>query len=130
MRIHKFNAPREVNLGDYKIEQHGLNAMLEQNFDKIQTFLDNEVVRNLQFYVRKDTGAMENSIKTSPLTIIGGGQVAIDTPYAAYQAYSPKVKKPNNGEKGQRGKYPFERMVSDKKDAILNDISEYSRRLF
>ena len=126
MGIHKFNAPREVNLGDYKIEQHGLNAMLEQNFDKIQTELDKEVVRNLQLYVAKDTGAMELSIKTSPLTIIGGGQVAIDTPYAAYQAYSPRIHK----QAGLRGKQPFERMSSDRSDAILNDISEYSRRLF
>lgn len=126
MGIHKFNAPREVNLGDYKIEQHGLNTMLEQNFDKIQTELDKEVVRNLQLYVAKDTGAMELSVKTSPLTIIGGGQVAIDTPYAAYQAYSPRIHK----QAGLRGKQPFERMSSDRSGAILNDISEYSRRLF
>ena len=126
MGIHKFNAPREVNLGDYKIEQHGLNAMLEQNFDKIQTELDKEVVRNLQLYVAKDTGAMELSIKTSPLTIIGGGQVAIDTPYAAYQAYSPRIHK----QVGLRGKQPFERMASDRGQTILNDVSEYSRRLF
>lgn len=126
MGIHKFNAAKEINLGQYKIEQHGLNAMLEQNFDKIQSFLDNEVVRNLQLYVAKDTGAMELSVKTSPLTIIGGGQVAIDTPYAAYQAYSPRIHK----QAGLRGKQPFERMSSDRSGAILNDISEYSRRLF
>ena len=126
MGIHKFNAPREVNLGDYKIEQHGLNAMLEQNFDKIQTELDKEVVRNLQLYVAKDTGAMELSVKTSPLTIIGQGQVAIDTPYAAYQAYSPRIHK----QVGLRGKQPFERMASDRGQTILNDVSEYSRRLF
>ena len=93
MGIHKFNAPREVNIGDYKIEQSQLNNLLENNFDKIQSFLDNEVVRNLQLYVARDTGAMELSIKTSPLTIIGQGQVAIDTPYAAYQAYSPRIHK-------------------------------------
>jgi len=126
MRIHKFNAPREVNLGDYKIEQHGLNAMLEQNFDKIQYFLDNEVVRHLQLYVARDTGAMEISVSTSPLTKRGEGQVAIDTPYAAYQAYSPRIHK----QVGLRGKQPFERMSSDRSGTILNDISEYSRRLF
>lgn len=126
MGIHKFDVPREINLGQYKIEQHGLNSMLEQAFDKIQTELDKEVVRNLQLYVAKDTGAMELSVKTSPLTIIGGGQVAIDTPYAAYQAYSPRIHK----QAGLRGKQPFERMSSDRSGAILNDISEYSRRLF
>ena len=126
MGIHKFNAPREVNIGDYKIEQSQLNNLLENNFDKIQSFLDNEVVRNLQLYVARDTGAMELSIKTSPLTIIGQGQVAIDTPYAAYQAYSPRIHK----RVGLRGKQPFERMSSDRGQTILNDVSEYSRRLF
>ena len=126
MGIHKFNAPREVNLGDYKIEQQGLNSMLEQNFDKIQYFLDNEVVRHLQLYVARDTGAMEISVSTSPLTKRGEGQVAIDTPYAAYQAYSPRIHK----QVGLRGKQPFERMSSDRSGTILNDISEYSRRLF
>lgn len=126
MGIHKFNAPREVNLGDYKIEQHGLNSMLEQNFEKIQYFLDNEVVRHLQLYVARDTGAMEISVSTSPLTKRGEGQVAIDTPYAAYQAYSPRIHK----QVGLRGKQPFERMSSDRSGTILNDVSEYSRRLF
>lgn len=126
MGIHKFNEPRTILLGELKIEQPQLNSLLENNFDKIQSFLDNEVVRNLQLYVAKDTGAMELSIKTSPLTIIGQGQVAIDTPYASYQAYSPKIHK----QVGLRGKQPFERMASDRGQTILNDVSEYSRRLF
>ena len=126
MGIHKFNEPRTILLGELKIEQPQLNSLLENNFDKVQSFLDNEVVRNLQLYVAKDTGAMELSIKTSPLTIIGGGQVAIDTPYAAYQAYSPRIHK----QVGLRGKQPFERMASDRGQTILNDVSEYSRRLF
>lgn len=127
MGIHKFNEPRTILLGELKIEQPQLNNLLENNFDKVQSFLDNEVVRNLQLYVRKDKGIMENSIKTSPLTIIGQGQVAIDTPYAHYQAYNPIVKKPNDG---LRGKQPFERMASDRGQTILNDLAEYSRRLF
>ena len=126
MGIHKFNEPRTIFFGELKIEQPQLNSLLENNFDKVQSFLDNEVVRNLQLYVAKDTGAMELSIKTSPLTIIGGGQVAIDTPYAAYQAYSPRIHK----QVGLRGKQPFERMASDRGQTILNDVSEYSRRLF
>jgi len=126
MGIHKFNVPREVNLGQYKIEQHDLNNILERNFDNIQKFLDNEVVRNLKPYVALDTGTMERSIGTSPLTKTGQGQVAIDTEYASYQAYSPKIKKRN----GLRGTKPFERMKSDRSQTILNDVSEYSRRLF
>lgn len=126
MGIHKFDEPRTILLGELKIEQPQLNSLLENNFDKIQSFLDNEVVRNLQLYVAKDTGAMELSIKTSSLTIIGQGQVAIDTPYAAYQAYSPRIHK----QVGLRGKQPFERMASDRGQTILNDVSEYSRRLF
>ena len=126
MGVHKFNIPKEVDLGGYKIVQHGLVPMLEINFDRIQYFLDTEVVRNLQPYVARDTGAMERSIKYSPLTQLGEGRVAIDTPYASYQAYSPKITK----QKGLRGTLPFERMVSDKGQTIQNSVIEYSRRLF
>lgn len=126
MGVHKFNLPNEVNLGQYTIKQQGLNNMLEQNFEKIQYFLDNEVVRHLQLYVAKDTGTMERSISTSPETKRGEGQVAIDTEYASYQAYSPRIHK----RAGFRGTYPFERMSSDRSGTILNDVSEYSRRLF
>ena len=126
MGIHKFNAPSVIKVGnDARIEQGQLNSMLENHFNKVQYFLDNEVVRNLQPYVARDTGAMESSISTSPLTRRGEGQVAIDTKYAAYQAYSSRIHK----QAGLRGKYPFERMSSDRGGTILNDVSEYSRRL-
>lgn len=126
MGVHKFNIPSEINLGDYKIEQHGLATMLENKFNDIQYFLDNEVVRYLQEYVARDTGTMEKSISISPLTKRGEGQVAIDTKYAAYQAYSPRIHKMA----GKRGTYPFERMSSDNAKTILNDVTEYSGRLF
>jgi len=124
--VHKFNIPAEVTVGDCKIEQRGLNTMLENIFNKTQYFLDNEVVRHLQNYVAVDTHTMERSISTSPETKRGEGQVAIDTIYAHYQAYSPRIKK----RVGLRGTYPFERMCSDRSKTILNDVSEYSRRLF
>lgn len=126
MGIHKFNVPKEVDLGSCKIVQHGIFSVLEPNFDKIQYFLDNEVVRHLQQYVARDTGTMERSISTSPSTERGQGRVAIDTPYAAYQAYSPRITK----QVGLRGTLPFERMSSDRGQTIQNDVIEYSRRLF
>lgn len=128
MGIHKFNIPKEVDLGGYKIVQHGLIPVLERNFDKVQSFLDNEVVRNLKSYVALDTGTMERSIGISPETKIGQGQVAIDTPYAAYQAYGPV--REHDPKDSRRGKFPFERMVSDRGQTIQNNVIEYSRRLF
>jgi len=116
-----------------KMQIAGGNATIEyntsyvnkfnQNGQKTQMFLDKTVATNLQQYVSKKTGAQEYSIPLS--SNYGSGYVTIGVPYASYQAYSKKIKK----RVGKRGTQPFERMKSDKKDTILRQVAEYSKRL-
>lgn len=96
---------------------------LQKNLNKTQIFLDNKVIMNLEKYVSKKLGVQEASIRLS--SVPGSGLVHINVPYAAYQAYSKRIKK----RVGKRGTQPFERMCADKKDEILRQTAEYSRRL-
>lgn len=93
------------------------------DLNKTQMFLDENVAKNLSAYVSFKTGTQEKSITLA--TNYGSGIVTIGVPYAHYQAYSPKIKK----RVGKRGTYPFERMKADKKNTILRETAEYARRL-
>lgn len=93
------------------------------NLNKKQVFLDNKVIMYLQEYVSYKTGTQEKSIRLT--SDPGSGLVHINVPYAEYQAYSKRIKK----RVGKRGTRPFERMKADKKDTILKQLEEYSRRL-
>lgn len=106
----------------YIIWNPDFKPKFERLFNDTQKFVDNEVVRYLQKYVSFRTGVQAKSIKLS--SIIGSGRVIINTPYASYQAYSPRIKK----RVGLRGTYPFERMRSDKKDIILRGAASYQKR--
>lgn len=114
---------------------------------KVQQYIDKRVVENLQPYVSFRTGAQEKSIKTG--TVLGTGRVTINVPYAQFQAggkvmIGAKSHRPwaREGERkiltdrdlkyhggGKRGAHPFERMKADKRDSILEEVAEYSRRL-
>ena len=93
--------------------QHlGLNQRGE-----VQKYFDTMVARNLQPYVSYKSGTQEGSILTS--LVAGSGEVHIDVDYAEYQAYSKRIKK----RVGKRGTKPFERMVSDKRNYMLNELA-------
>ena len=93
------------------------------NLNRIQVFVDNKVIINLQDYVSYKTGTQAKSIRLASTE--GSGYVTIGVPYAEPQAYSKKIKK----RVGKRGTRPFERMKSDKKSTILSQTIAYSRRL-
>lgn len=93
------------------------------DLNKTQVFLDNKVIMFLQEYVSYKTGTQAKSIRLT--SDPGSGLVHINVPYAEYQAYSKRIKK----RVGKRGTRPFERMKADKKDTILKQVEEYSRRL-
>ena len=93
------------------------------DLNRVQYFIDETVAKELSGYVSFDTGTQEKSIILA--TNYGSGIVTIGVPYAHYQAYSPKIKKSD----GKRGTRPFERMRADKKDSILRQATELSRRL-
>lgn len=93
------------------------------DLNKVQAYIDETVAKELSGYVSFKTGVQEKSIILA--TNYGSGIVTIGVPYAHYQAYSPRI----NKREGKRGTYPFERMVADKKETILRQASELSRRL-
>ena len=102
-----------VLLSELGLEQRG----------KVQKYFDTMVAKNLQPYVSFKSGTQEKSILTS--LVAGSGEVHIDVPYAEYQAYSKRIKK----RVGKRGTQPFERMVSDKRNTMLNELAIECRRV-
>lgn len=114
---------------------------------KVQQYIDKRVVENLQSYVSFRNGDQEKSIETG--TVLGTGRIIINVPYAQFQAggkvmIGAKSHRPwaRKGERkiltdrdlkyhggGKRGAHPFERMKADKKNAILDEVTEYARRL-
>lgn len=84
---------------------------------EVQKYFDTMVAKNLQPYVSYKSGTQEMSILTS--LVAGSGEVHIDVDYAEYQAYSKRIKK----RVGKRGTRPFERMVADRRDYMLNELA-------
>ena len=100
-----------------------LNRLGLQQRGQAQKYLDTMVARNLQPYVSFKSGTQEKSILSS--LVPGSGYVHIMVPYAEYQAYSKRIKK----RVGKRGTRPFERMVADRKDYMLNELATECRRV-
>jgi phage gpG-like protein len=94
------------------------------NLNRVQVFLDNKVITNLQDYVKYKTGTMAKSIRLASTE--GSGYVTIGVPYAHYQAY---INKNSRSKDIKRGARPFERMKADKKDTIMKQVAAYARRL-
>ena len=105
--------PINAILNDLSLNQRGL----------VQKYLDTRVAENLQPYVSYKSGTQEKSILSS--LVPGSGYVHIMVPYARYQAYSKRIKK----RVGKRGTRPFERMVADKRDTMLNELATECRRV-
>lgn len=133
-KIHKIEFPKG-NIITYKNKKGETKIKIEYNksyvnkfnndLNKVQVFLDNKVIMNLQQYVKYKSGTMAKSIRLASEE--GSGIVTIGVPYAHYQAYVNKTTIWNNN--GKRGPRPFERMKADKKGIILKQVAAYSRRL-
>jgi hypothetical protein len=100
------------------LQRLGLNQRGE-----VQKYFDTMVAKNLQPYVSYKSGTQERSILTS--LVAGSGEVHIDVPYAEIQAYSKRIHK----RVGKRGTQPFERMVADKRETMLNELATECRRV-
>lgn len=98
---------------------------LEQR-GQVQKYFDTMVAKNLQPYVSFKSGTQERSILTSLQA--GSGEVHIDVDYAWIQAYSTRIRQRDPKDK-KRGTRPFERMVSDRKNAMLNELATECRRV-
>lgn len=77
---------------------------------RVQTYIDNEVIKRCARKVPKDTCKLVDSAKTA--SRIGYGEVRYKTPYAKRQYYENKGK-------GERGRLWFERMKTQHRRAIL-----------
>lgn len=120
----------EIKFKDQKIDKNtsivyntSFKRKFNSNYNETQLYQDKLVGSNLQLYVSKKTGTQEDSIPYA--NTYGKGYVMINVPYAEIQAYSKRIKK----RVGKRGTQPFERMKADKKNTILRQVAEYSRRL-
>ncbi len=83
---------------------------LEDN-GRVQCIVDSEVMRRMEPYMPKLTGAMINSMITG--TRIGSGEVVVNTPYAHARSKSAR------NVPLLRGPHFFERFKADCKDDIL-----------
>lgn len=95
---------------------------LEENFDKVQIFIDNTVARHMDPYVPKRTGILKKSVILG--SKMGSGELVFIVPYAHKRYYSSNTKL-----KGKRGSRWFHRMWAARKNAIVREVKNYSRRL-
>ena len=113
-----------VNNGKAKLEW---NSSFAKNrtagFNKIQVFIDSEVLRLCDPYVPMDTGMLKKSGILG--TVVGLGEVIYIAPYAKNQYYNNKGGG-NHNKSGLRGSYWFERMKADHKKAIFAKAKEKS----
>lgn len=119
----KDSSGKEIINSAYLVWNKSYENKFNNGLNQTQMYLDNKVIQELQPYVSKKTGVQELSIRLR--SVPGSGEVWIGVPYARYQAYSPRIRKMS----GKRGKKPFERMKKERKDMILRQVTEYSRRL-
>ena len=97
------------------IKRRGLNTG-----GRVQQYVDSEVMRYMQPYMPKRTGAMIESMVTA--TDVGSGEVVVNTPYA--KKVSKKAR--YNDKEPLRGAHFFERMKADHNDDILNGAAVIS----
>lgn len=77
---------------------------------RVQTYIDNEVIKRCAKKVPKDTGKLVDSAETA--SRVGYGEIRYRTKYAKKQYYQNKGK-------GERGRLWFERMKQQHRKAIL-----------
>lgn len=120
---------------------------LEEN-GEVQKIIDKTISENLQTYVSFDSGTQEASIKSA--TVLGSGLIIINVPYARFQAggklmigekshssFAKRSEKKvltnknliyHNGTP-RRGAKPFDRMVKERKNAMLKEIESAAKRI-
>lgn len=94
----------------------------QENFDKLQVFIDNTIVRHMDAYVPMRTGMLKKSVILG--SRMGGGELVFIAPYAHKRYYSQ-----NGRLNGKRGRRWFHRMWAARKDTIIREVKNYSRRL-
>ena len=102
------------------IEERGLQQM-----QRVQKYVDSEVLRLSDPYVPFDTGKLKQSGTLG--TVIGSGEVVYNCPYARKNYYENGGHgKQGTAKGGIRGKLWFERMKADHMDEILDGCAKLS----
>ena len=95
-------------------------AVRNGNFDRMQKFVDTEVLRRCSPRVPFQTGMLDRSGKLG--TVVGSGEVQYIAPYARAQYYNTSESRPYDPNRGAKW---FERM----KVAEKGDILEGAKKL-
>lgn len=108
------------------LDERNLNKM-----QKVQKYVDSEVLRLSDPYVPFDTGKLKQSGTLG--TVIGSGEVVYNCPYARWNYYNNAgrgkqgiTKLSQHNYKCLRGKLWFERMKADHLDEIRRGIAKIS----
>ena len=102
-------------------------ARSQNDFQRAQKLIDNEVLKKTEPYMPKRTGTM---IRSGTLgTVPGSGVIEYTAPYARQQYYTNLGKGMDGvnavkGTKGLRGPFGFERMKVDHFDEIRQKLKE------
>lgn len=89
-------------------------AVRNGNFDRMQKFVDSEVLRRCSPRVPLQTGMLDKSGKLG--TVVGSGEVQYIAPYARTQYFNTSESRPYDPNRGAKW---FERMkVAEKKDIL------------
>lgn len=94
----------------------------QEYYDKLQTYIDNTVARNMDAYVPFRTGVLKKSVILG--SRMGSGKLVYIAPYAHKRYYSG-----NSRLNGKRGSKWFDRMWAARKNVIVREVQNYSRRL-
>ncbi len=115
--------------GSIVVNQHGkaeltwnpsFAAIRNGNFERMQKFVDSEVLRRCSPRVPFQTGMLDRSGKLG--TVVGSGEVSYIAPYARTQYYGTSESRPYDPNRGAKW---FERM----KVAEKNDILEGAKKM-
>ncbi len=99
----------------------------DDEFHRMQKYVDSEVIRHSDPYVPVASHAMRKSGISG--TVLGSGVVQYTAPYARRQYYTNAGRgkegiNAQKGTKGLRGKMWFERMKADHRDDILRSVKK------
>ena len=110
-----------------KVTINGLQQKAEMANKSAQMQLDNDVLKDSNYYAPKDTGNLEASSLSSSL--IGQGMLYWNTPYARRLYYNPQYNFARDKNPNAQGLW-FEAAKASKKDSWLENMRNEYRKYF
>ncbi len=102
----------------------GARGRWTRRFNRLQKFVDNNMVRHMSEYVPHRSGTLERSVITG--SRMGSGVLIYRCPYARKQYYLAHRRIVN----GKRDSRWFERMWADRHEQVVREVHNYARRVF